>query len=148
MKPVGAIIFLGTLLAGPGLGADLSAALAERNLEKRSRKALENAERVFKVAQQAYQRGDLERTQAALAEVRESVELAHLSLKQTGKNPARSPKHFKHAEIKTRELLRRMSHFQDQMAFDDRQLVEPVRERVHAIHEELLLGIMAKKKAR
>jgi len=128
--------------------ADLSAALAERNLEKRSHKALENAERALKAAQQAYQRGDLPHTQAALEELRASVELAHRSLQQTGKDPSRSPKHFKHAEIKTRELLRRLDHFRQGMAFDDRQAVEPVRAAIAAIHDDLLLGIMSKKNKR
>lgn len=125
--------------------ADLSSALAERNLEKRSRKALENAEQAMKAAQQAYQQADLPRTQAALEELRASVELAHRSLKETGKDPLRSPKHFKHAEIKTRGLLRRLDHLRERMAFEDRQMTEPVRAAIAAVHEELLLGIMGKK---
>ncbi len=148
MKARAAVALLAALLAGAGLGADLSAALAEPNLEKRSRKALENAERALQAARQAYQRGDLEAVRAGLAELQESVELADRSLKQTGKNPVRSPKHFKHAEIKTRELLRRLGHFRDRMSFEDRPLIEPVRQALQAIHEDLLLGIMGKKKGR
>lgn len=129
----------------PAAGADLAAVLAERNLERRSRKALDHAESALKLARQAYQRGEMEIVRRALEEVREAVELAWHSLQQTGKNPVRHPRPFKHAEIKTRGLLKHLGHFRDQMAFDDRELVEPVRRSVEHIHEELLLGIMGRK---
>lgn len=138
-------VLLVALLAAPAL-ADLSAARAEPNLEKRSRKALENAERVFAAAREAYRKGDVSQSQAALEEVRESVVLANESLKQTGKNPSRSPKHFKRAEIKTRGLLRRMEDFRLQMSFDDRETLDRVRAVIDKIHQELLLGIMGGKK--
>lgn len=140
-----AVLLLALLAAAPAL-ADLSAARAEPNLEKRSRKALENAERVFSAARQAYRKGDVTQAQAALEEVRESVVLANESLKQTGKNPSRSPKHFKRAEIKTRGLLRRMEDFRLQMSFDDRETLDRVRAVIDKIHQELLLGIMGGKK--
>lgn len=123
-----------------------SAARAEPNLEKRSRKALENADRAFAAACQAYRSGDLQRTQAALEEVGESVALAHESLKQTGKNPSRSPKHFKHAEIKTRALLRRLDDFRLDMSFEDRDTLDRVRSAIDQVHSELLQGIMGGKK--
>ncbi len=128
-------------LAAPA-HADLTAARAEPNLERRSRKALDNAAATLKAAEKVYRQGDLKQAQVLLAEVRESVELAHESLKQTGKNPSRSPKHFKHAEIKTRELVRRMGDFREHMAIDDREVVDQVRARVQEIHDELLRGIM------
>ena len=124
----------------------LTAALAERNLEKRSRKALENAEKVLSAARHAYRKGDVAQTQAALEEVLESVLLAHESLKQTGKDPARSPKHFKRAEIKTRGLLRRMDDFRPNMSFDDRETLDRVREVIDKVQKELLMGIMGGKK--
>jgi len=138
-------LLISLLAAAPAL-ADLTAALAERNLEKRSRKALENAEKVLNAARQAYQNGDLRKTEAALDEVGESVVLADESLKQTGKNPARSPKHFKHAEIKTRALLRRLDDFRDHMGVDDRETLDRVRAVIDKINQELLLGIMGGKK--
>lgn len=133
------------LAAAPAL-ADLTAARAEPNLEKRSRKALENAEKVLNAARQAYQNGDLGKTDAALEELGESVALASESLKQTGKNPARSPKHFKHAEIKTRALLRRLDNFRDHMGVDERETLDRVRAVIDKINQELLQGIMGGKK--
>jgi hypothetical protein len=74
------------------------------------------------------------------------VILADESLKQTGKNPARSPKHFKHAEIKTRLLLRRLNDFREHMGVDDRETIDQVRAIIDKINQELLLGIMGGKK--
>jgi len=133
------------LLTSPAW-ADLTAARAEPNLEKRSRKALDNADRVFAGARQAYRDGELKQAQAALEEVAESVLLAHESLKRTGKNPSRSPKHFKHAEIKTRALLRRLDDFRQEMSVEDRDTLDRVRDAVDQVHRELLQGIMGGKK--
>jgi len=138
--------FLIPLLAAAPALADLTAARAEPNLEKRSRKALENAEKALNAARQVYQNGDLDKADAALAELGESVALADESLKQTGKNPARSPRHFKHAEIKTRALLRRLNDFREHMGVDDRETIDRVRAVIDKINQELLLGIMGGKK--
>ncbi|MCS7316102.1 MAG: hypothetical protein NZ554_11545 [Bryobacteraceae bacterium] len=136
---------LAAMLAMPVAGADLAAVLSERNLERRSRKALDHAQAALKLARQSYQRGEVEAVRRALEEVREAVELAYRSLRETGKDPVRHPRHFKHAELRTRELLKILAQFRDRMAFDDRELVEPVYKSVEHIHEELLLGIMGKK---
>jgi hypothetical protein len=139
-------VVMAALLAVASARADLSTARAEPNLEKRSRLALGNADAAFAAAREAYRSGDLTHTQAALEEVRESVVLAHESLKQTGKNPSRSPKHFKHAEIKTRALLRRMDDFRNEMSFDDRPPLDAVRTVIDKINQELLRGIMGGRK--
>jgi uncharacterized membrane protein YccC len=136
---------LALLVMASTAGADLSAVLAERNLEKRSRKALDYAAQALKAARNAYQQGQLDQTRQHLQELNEAVQLAYRSLQETGKNPVRHPKHFKHAEIKTRELLKHLGHFRDQMAYDDRTVVEPVIQSIETIHEDLLLAIMGKK---
>lgn len=141
------VLLTAVLLVTPMRG-DLSAARAEPNLERRARKALDNAEKVFKTAQEAYGSGDLQQTQAALEEVGESVILANDSLKQTGKNPSRSPKHFKNAEIRIRALLRRLDDFRQQMSLDDREVLDKIRGPIQRVHEELLAGIMGGKKKR
>jgi uncharacterized membrane protein YccC len=136
---------LALLVMASTAGADLSAVLAERNLEKRSRKALDYAAQALKAARNAYQQGQFDQTRQHLQELNEAVQLAYRSLQETGKNPVRHPKHFKHAEIKTRELLKHLGHFRDQMAYDDRAVVEPVIQSIETIHEDLLLAIMGKK---
>ena len=79
---------------------------------------------------------------ALIAEVRESVELAEQSLKETGKNPRKSPKYFKKAEIQTRALLKRIEAFQDEMSVNDRPSLEPLHAKVQQVHDNLLMGIM------
>lgn len=139
-------VWLAVALAAGPAWADLTAARAEPNLEKRSRKALENADRAAAAARQAYRNGDWKQCQGALEEIGESVMLAYESLKQTGKDPARSPKHFKYAEIKTRGLLRRLDDFRQEMSVDDRETLDRVRAVIDRIHRELLEGIMGGKK--
>ncbi len=127
--------------------ADLSAAKAETNLEKRAHLALLNADAALKAAQDAYlSKGDLPQTQRDLEEVSESVDLAYASLRETGKNPSKRPKHFKTAEIKTRELLRRLDDFREEMSALDRDQIEKVRANVQKVHDALLAGIMGEKK--
>jgi hypothetical protein len=106
--------FMLLLAAGPALlRADLAQVKAEPNLEKRSKLALDYAEGTLKSARSSYGNGESEKTTAQLAEVREAVEIAENSLKETGKNPRKSPKYFKKAEIETRALLKRIEAFQD-----------------------------------
>jgi hypothetical protein len=140
------LISLAGLLAVVPLRADLAAVRAEPNLERRAGKALDNADRALKTAQETYRNGYAQQSEAAFEELRESVVLANDSLKQTGKNPSRSPKHFKRAEIRTRELLRRLNDFRPQMSLEDREPLEKAEATIQKIHEELLAGIMGGKK--
>lgn len=122
--------------------ADLTAARSEKKLEKRAQLALKNAEKMLDSAGDAYSKGDWEKTQASLQEVRESVELTYESLRETGKTPRRSPKHFKRAEIQTRKLLRNLEDLRLRMGVEERERVEPVREYIEKVHDLFLEGIM------
>ena len=124
------------------LYADLQRAMSEPNLEKRSQLALDNAAAAYKNARAAYDKGDLEAVSAAIKEVQESVDLAHASLTKTGKDPRKNPKWFKRAEITTRDLLRRLESFQQEMSFSDRPLLDACKTRVTQVHDELLVGLM------
>ncbi len=120
---------------------------SEPKPEKRAEMALDNADSALRSATDAYlAKGDLKQTNASLDEVSESVELAYTSLTETHKNPSRNPKHFKRAEIKTRELLRRLTDFREQMSVDDREAVDRARSAVQKVHEDLLEGIMGSRK--
>jgi hypothetical protein len=130
------------LLAGASARADLAAAKAEPNLEKRSRLALDNADRALKQARDAYGKGETAQVESGLTEVRESVELAEASLKETGKNPRKSPKWFKRAEIQTRDLIRKLDGFDHEMGIGDRPMLVPVKARVQQVHDDLLTGLM------
>jgi hypothetical protein len=130
------------LVVTPAVRADLKAALAERDLGKRSKLALDNAADTLKGAREALQHGENEKVTAAAAEIRESVDLAYDSLKSTGKDPRKSPKWFKHAEISTRELIKKLNTLQDDMNFADRPVLAELKKRVQQVHDELLVGLM------
>jgi len=124
------------------LHADLDAVKSEPNLEKRSKLALDNAIDALKAARTAYGKGDMTQVQSRITEIRDSVQLAETSLQGTGKNPRKSPKWFKRAEIETRDLLRQMDAFDRDMNVADRPLLDPLKAKVQQVHDDLLLGVM------
>lgn len=135
-----------SLLTAAMLQADLAGIRSEANLEKRARFAIQNAEGALRDAEADYEKGDSRGVAAAISEMRESIEVARAALADTGKNPVRSPKHFKNAELKSRALLKRLDGFEQSMNFEDRKMVEPAKARIQEIHDEWLLGIMGTKK--
>jgi hypothetical protein len=126
--------------------ADLKKAMAEPNLEKRSQFALDNATAAYKLARTAYEKGETEKVREFIGEIQESVELAHTSLTQTGKNPRKSPKYFKKAEMDTRDLSKRIDAFEHEMSFNDRPMLETLKAKVQQVHDDLLVGLMEGKK--
>ena len=108
--------------------------------------ALDNAAAQYQAARAAYDKGDTDRVAAAVAEIEESVDLAYTSLTATGKDPRRSPKWFKKAEIDTRNLLRKLDAFQQEMGFSERSVLDKLKAKVQQVHDDLLLGLMEGKK--
>lgn len=135
-----------TLAGGAAASTELDAVRAEANLEKRSKLALDNAASALRSAREAYQAGDTTTVTAKTDEIGESVDLAYNSLTETGKNPRKSPKWFKHAEMETRELTRRLEDFAQQMNYNDRAILDKIRARVEQVHDELLTGLMEGRK--
>jgi hypothetical protein len=125
--------------------ADLGPAKAEPDLEKRAQLALTNADHAIDDARAAYKAGEESKLAAALAEVRESVDLAYTSLQDTNK-AARRARSFKHAEQRTHNLARRLASLSDEISVDDRKAVEEVRGHVQEVHDQLLAQIMGRKK--
>jgi hypothetical protein len=136
------LLALGLVSAGRPLHADLKAALAEHDLGKRSKLALENAGAALKTAREAYQQGDNTAVTAAAREIQESVDLAWDSLESTGKNPRKSPRWFKQAEIETRNLLKKLETLQHDMSFEDRTVLDNAKARLQKVHDDLLTGLM------
>lgn len=139
-----AVLF--TLLTAHLWAVDLASIQQEPNLERRSQLAMDYAGTALDAARTAYQSSDLAKTQTSLTEVGAAVDLAYDSLQQTGKEARRDPKFFKRAELSTRQLLRRIEGLAESMSYEDRAAAEKLRDRVAAIHDELLQGIMAKRK--
>ena len=127
-------------------GADLASIRQEPNLERRSQLAMDYANAALDTAHNQYQAGDTAKTEATLGDVGASVDLAYQSLLDTGKEARRDPKFFKRTELATRQLLRRIEGMAESMSYQDRPVAEKLRDRVAAIHDDLLKAIMSKKK--
>jgi hypothetical protein len=134
------------LLSAALSAADLVSIQQEPNLERRSQLAIDYANTALDTARKEYQEGDAAKTEAALTDVGASVDLAYQSVLDTGKEARRDPKIFKRAELATRQLLRRIEGLAESMSVEDRQTAEKVRDRVAAVHDDLLVAIMKKKK--
>ncbi|HXS96157.1 MAG TPA: hypothetical protein VN736_16245 [Candidatus Limnocylindrales bacterium] len=135
-----------TLAAATVQASGLQRALSEPDLNKRSKIALENALTAYDAARKAYDSGNLDTMATDVQEIIDSVNLAKISLDQTGKDPRKSPKWFKNAEMMTRDLSRRLDAFQQDMSFADRPLLDKVKERVLQVHDDLLMGLMEGKR--
>jgi hypothetical protein len=129
-------------LAALTLRADLQQAKAEPNLEKRAMLALDNASQALTSAREPYSKGDNAQVEVLTKQLLDSVQLAETSLHETGKNPRKSPKWFKRAESATRDLLRRLDSFSNEMSITDRPMLETAKAKVQQVHEDLLLGVL------
>ena len=129
-------------MAGSSRADELAQARAEPNLEKRARLALDESAAAFEAARSDYQKGDNDRVAADTARIVDSVDLAFLSLNQTGKDPRKSSRWFKYAEIQTRGLLRKLDTLERDMSFADRPMLEKAKTEVQQVHDKLLLGLM------
>ena len=128
-----------------GLLADLTRARADKNLDRRTRLAMENGMLQIRLASQADRAGDWAKAKAALTEVGESVDLAYASQKETGRNP-RSSRQFKDLEVRLRRLLKSLEDFVRTLAFDQREEMAPLVEHIHSVHDEVLESVMTPKK--
>lgn len=125
---------------------DLAAVKAEPKLEKRARLAVDDASAALDAAKQAWKQGNSGEMTAKLEEVREAVELALTSLRETGRPPHKLAKHYKYCEVKSRELSRKLDSFALDASLEERPRIEKVNERVQAVHEEFLSGVLSRKK--
>jgi hypothetical protein len=129
-------------MAGGSRAADLADVRAEPNLEKRARLALDASDAALTDARADYQRGEDDRVAADAAKIADSADLALLSLDQTGKDPRKNFRWFKFAEVRTRDLLRRLDSFERDMSFADRPVIEKAKAEVQQVHDKLLRGLM------
>jgi len=129
-------------MTGGSRAADLGQARAEPNLEKRARLALDESAAALAAARTDYEHGDTDKVAADATEILDSVNLAFLSLNQTGKDPRKSSRWFKYAEIQTRDLLRKLDALQQNMNFADRPLLDKTKAEVQRVHDKLLQGLM------
>ena len=115
-------------------------------MERRARAALDFAKASVKPVLKAYEQGDPQLGVQLLMQIQEAVELAHEALTATGKHARRNPKHFKRAEIQSRNLIKQLRSLSQTLNYDEREVVDSVVDRVSAINDQLLLAIMTKRK--
>jgi hypothetical protein len=125
---------------------DLTAARNERNPEKSCWLALENASLAVAEARKHLQETRLESLNKSLEETVESVRFATDKLYSTGKSPSKNSKHFKRAELKMRDLLRKLDALVQEAGVDDRPPIEQARKTIQQIHDDLLLDIVGRRK--
>jgi hypothetical protein len=139
-------LFLLALVSLAGAAtADLSQIRQEKNPEKRADLAIDYADELARSLHKTYEDGDWQKAQAILVEIGDAVEFSYQSLRESGKNARKSPKHFKRGELKTREILRRLETFSNEMSVDDREPADKTRSRVQKVHDDLLADIMGTK---
>jgi hypothetical protein len=124
------------------LAFDLASIKLEPNLDRRSERALDNASSAMDAARDAA--SDEAKLKPALEELRGSVDLCYQSMVESGKGH-RNLRLIKKAELKTREIMRRLEGLAQAVDSEDRALVETVRERVAKVHDDLIQEIMKKK---
>lgn len=131
-------LFATLLLSGALAAADLAAVKAEPNLEKRSEKALVYAGEVLTAMRTELDQNDVEKIKDQLKEFQSAVDLSVDSLAATGKNARKNPKFFKRAELRLRELQRRLETFRRDLSFDDRPVLDGVLSHVGKKIDELV----------
>jgi hypothetical protein len=127
------------------LSADLAAVQAERNLERRAKKALDNAGAQLDLASRMYSAGGLTAANPALEELLASVQIAKDSLDSSVKNP-RNSAIYKDLEVRTRALMKRLGTLVDRMAFQEREQMKALVDNLRGIHDETLRAVMTGRK--
>ncbi len=124
---------------------DLETARSEHDPEKRSERALDYAEGRLEASRDSYASGDYKKAMAGVNDIREAVDLARTSLEESRKNPRKS-KYYKRAELRLRELARHLEEFKRESSIDDRPPIDALITHVNQVHDDLLAGILEKKK--
>lgn len=139
------LFMLFLLLAQPA-PSSLEEVKAEANPEHRARLAIDYAAAAERNAEADYAKGDAKATSVDLKNVEESLETAQESLVESHKTPGRNPGPYKYAEMRTRELLIRLSDLERRMEDEERGLIARVKARVQEIHDAWFEGIMGRTK--
>ena len=133
-------------LVSPLVGAVPQVVLDESNLEKRSELALKAADDQISVAAKAYtEGGDLNTFQSSLESIEELTRLSLKSLQDSGKRASRQPKYFKRAELRLRNLIRRLETLENEVSVDDRKSVTKIKTLMSEARDQILHDIMSKR---
>jgi len=134
-----------SLLFIAALGIDFEAVKAEPVLEKRAQRALDFAQERLTQARKHYEAAEDSDFARSLNLATEGAEFCLTSLEAMGKHPSRNTRHYKAAELRLRELLRRLTTLRNDVSVDLRPQVVEAENRVSLVHEKLLDGVMSRK---
>lgn len=134
------------LLFAVPVPSSLEQVKADSNPEHRARAAIDYAALAEKNAEAAYARGEMESVAAQLRNVEESMDVAQESFVASRKTPGRNPGPYKYAEMRSRELLIRLSDLELKMDTVERSDIARVKTKVQEIHDAWFEGIMGRKK--
>lgn len=87
----------------------------------------------------------LESGKAKLELAADLTEFALSSLEAMGKPAHKNAGNYKKAELRTRELLRRVDAIVKEASIDERPGLESAQNRINVVHEKVLDGVMSKK---
>jgi len=138
MKPVGDVSRLVGVILVILMGV-LSELQAEHNPVKRSNKALVLADMAFDNARDYYNKGEVNKGDAALENMTNALNECVQSLAT-----AHKARFYKKAELKVSYLQRRMEGLLYDLDVQQRGWAEQTQRQLDAIHDKLLNGVMRK----
>jgi hypothetical protein len=133
------------VLAGGAWGQVPDVVKAEVNLEKRYWAALDAGQKALEEARAAMSAGEAAELLAKSRQAADCVEYAMESLEAMGKHPSQNGKNYKRAELRTRDLLRRIDTLAKDVGIDEREAVQTAQKRIGAVHEKLIDGVMSRR---
>jgi len=138
------VLVCGCLLLGASQVPD--GVTAEPNLEKRYWAALDAAQKALDASRVALGQPEEEKLVRSKAEeAGDCVEYAMESLEAMGKHPSQNHRNYKRAELRTRDLLRRIDTLAKDVGIDEREIVTAVQARIGRVHDKLLSGVMSRR---
>lgn len=123
---------------------DLAAVRSEPALDKRALRAFDHAFQMLMDARKEMEAGG-DKVPAQMEELGDAAELALETLDELGKPRGRHGGTYKKAELRARDLLRRLATFRQDSPFEERTAVAEAEKRVLQVQDRLLGAIMGRK---
>ena len=123
------------------LAFDLAAVKAEPDLVKRAARALDYAFEQLAEARKLTTDGDAQSLKAAAEQINAGIDL----MVETFGQSRRRTGDMKKAELRLRDLIRRLETLRQDAPFDERAVIEEVEKKARASNEKLLELVMGKR---
>lgn len=131
------------LLAAPPPPLTMESVRGESDPLRRFDRALKLAEARLNDAWKLVREGGARSTlEAAIGDVIGASELALESLRATGRRPGKLSRQYKRGELRTRGFEKGLQELSLAVGFGERERIERARQRLAAVHEQFLQGVM------